>query len=159
MDIFVHDALEYRAVVFQPEASQRVGERIPRDDREVLIAPHQRTQPGIFELLDAPDLGDDLAVAGKRFLGDRGHRLNVVQRAIGVEHNGLIVTVLLFLFSFTDTDLLQIGRRSTDLRPCRSSLMLIYFGVTPVWDLKQEALQKKQKLADLLNRVRTCGRI
>src|SRR5437773_2720389 len=71
-----------------PQASQRVGQRVLRDDREVLIAAHQRAQPGVFELLDAPDLRDDLAVAGKRRFGDSRHRLNVVQRAIGVEYDG-----------------------------------------------------------------------
>ena len=34
------------------------------------------------------DLRDDLAVTGKRLLGNGGYRLNVVKRAIGVEHNG-----------------------------------------------------------------------
>src|SRR6266478_1507504 len=62
--------------------------RVARDDREILIAPHQRAQPGVFELLDTPDLGDDLTIAGKRLFGNGGDRLNVVQRAIGVEHNG-----------------------------------------------------------------------
>jgi hypothetical protein len=42
--------------------------------------------PGI--LLDPPDLRDDLAVAGKCLFGNGGHRLNVIERAIGVEHNG-----------------------------------------------------------------------
>ena len=88
MQIFVHDPLEHAAVMFQPEHPQRVGERIPRHDGKILVAPHQRTQPGVFELLDAPDLGDDLAITGKRLLGDGRHRLNVVKRAIGVEHNG-----------------------------------------------------------------------
>src|SRR5882757_6395278 len=88
MQILVDDALERGLIAFQSQASQRVSERIPRDDGKILVAPHQRTQPGIFELLDTPDLGDDLAVTGKRRLGDGGDRLNVVQRAIGIEHNG-----------------------------------------------------------------------
>ena len=88
MQIFLHDALEYERVILQPEHLERVGQRLPRNDRKILVAPHQRTQPGIFQLLDAPDLGDDLAVAGKRLLGDGRHRLDVVERPIGVEHNG-----------------------------------------------------------------------
>ena len=82
MQIFVHDAFEHAAVVFQREHPERVGERIPRDVGEILIASHQRAQPGVFELLDAPDLRDDLAVAGKRLFGDGRYRLNVVERAI-----------------------------------------------------------------------------
>src|SRR5436309_942071 len=89
MQILFHDAFENLRVVLQSEAAQRVGQRLPRDDGKILIAPHQRTQPGIFQLLDAPDLGDDFAIAWKRLLGDFSHRLDVVQRPIGVEHNGL----------------------------------------------------------------------
>ena len=90
-----------RVVVLQPEDPQRVDERFPRDDGEILIAPHQRTQPGIFELLDPPDLGDDLAVSGKCLFGDGGHRLNVVERAIGIENNGLDGHGCLFLLMST----------------------------------------------------------
>src|ERR1700704_3357578 len=88
MQIFVDDALEGGLIAFQSQASERVGQRVARYDRKILVAPHQRTQPGIFELLDTPDLGDDIAVTGKRRLGNGGDRLNVVQRAIGIEHNG-----------------------------------------------------------------------
>src|SRR5712671_4040910 len=88
MQILVDDAFERGRVVLETEASQCVSERIPRDDGKILVAPHQRTQPGIFKLLDAPDLGDDLAVTGKRRLGNGSDRLNVVERAIGIEHNG-----------------------------------------------------------------------
>src|SRR5689334_5056862 len=56
--------------------------------RKILIAPHQRAQPGIFQLLDAPDLGNDFAVTGKCLFGDGRHRLDVVERAIGIEHDG-----------------------------------------------------------------------
>ena len=88
MQIFVDDARKGVVVILQPEATERVGQRVARDLREILVTLHQRAQPGIFELLDAPDLGDDFAIAGKRVLGDVGHRLDVVKRAIGVEDNG-----------------------------------------------------------------------
>src|ERR1700733_8662485 len=88
MEILVHDALERGGLGLEPKHPQRVAKRIRRDHRKILVAPHQRTQPGIFELLDAPDLGDDLAVTGKRLLGHGGHRLNIVKRAIGIEHDG-----------------------------------------------------------------------
>jgi hypothetical protein len=88
VQIFCRDALKHAAVVFQPENPERVDQRISRNDREILITPHQRTQPGIFELLDPPDLRDDLAVAGERLLGNGGHRLDVIERAVGVEHDG-----------------------------------------------------------------------
>src|SRR5882757_5061551 len=88
MQVLVHDACEYLLVIFQAEAAQRVGQRLPRHHGKILVTPHQRTQPGIFELLDAPDLRDDLAMAGKRLFRDGGDGLNVVERAIGIEHDG-----------------------------------------------------------------------
>ena len=88
MQIFVDDARESVVVILQPEAAERVRQRVARHFGEIPIVPHQRAQPGVFELLDAPDLGDDVAVAGERVLGDVGHRLDVVKGAIGVENNG-----------------------------------------------------------------------
>src|SRR5882672_7246321 len=88
MQVLVDDARKCRVVISEPEAAQRVGQRLPRHVREIFVALHQRTQPGIFQLLDAPDLGDDFAVAGKGLFGNRSHRLDVVERAIGIEHDG-----------------------------------------------------------------------
>jgi hypothetical protein len=59
MQIFVDDAREAVVVIFEPEAAKRVGQRVARHFGEIPVVPHQRAQPGIFELLDAPDLGDD----------------------------------------------------------------------------------------------------
>ena len=88
MPVLVDDRGEAVVIILQAEAAQRVGERVARHHGEIRIAPHQRAQPAIFELLDAPDLRDDLAIAGECLLGDIGHRLHVVERAIGVEHDG-----------------------------------------------------------------------
>ena len=88
MQIFVHDGVERGSVVFQPEAAQRVDERVAGYDGKILVAPHQRAQPGVFQLLDAPHLRDDLAIVGKRLLGDGGDRLDIIERAIGIEHDG-----------------------------------------------------------------------
>ena len=85
MQIFVDDAFKGVVIIFQPEAAQRIGQRVARDLREILVATHQRAQPGIFKLLDAPHLRDDPAIAGKLVFGDVSHRLDIVERAIGIE--------------------------------------------------------------------------
>src|SRR5579863_719930 len=87
--IFIHDAVEGGRIVFQPEHADTVGKRLPRDDGKILVTAHQRAQPRVFELLDAPDLRDDVAVARKFLFGDRSHRLDVVERAVGIEDDGL----------------------------------------------------------------------
>src|SRR5207237_9240578 len=87
MKIFVDSARESAVVILQPETIKRVGQRVARHFGEIPVVPHQRAQPGVFELLDAPDLGDDSAIAAKRVLGDVSHRLDVVERAIGIEDN------------------------------------------------------------------------
>ena len=89
MQIFIHDARESGIVAGQAEATQCIGQRVAGDRGEIGVAAHQRAQPAIFELLDAPDLRDDVAVAGKRFLGDGRDRLHVEQRAVCIENDGL----------------------------------------------------------------------
>src|SRR4051812_4101159 len=88
MQIFLDHALECLVLVSKPEHAQRIGKRVARDGCKVLVAPHQRAQPGVFELLDPPDLRDDLAIPRKCVLGDLRDRLDVVERSVGIEYNG-----------------------------------------------------------------------
>jgi hypothetical protein len=88
MQISLDHPLERLALIGKSQHPQRIGEGVPGDRGEILVASHQRAQPGVFELLDAPDLRDDPAIARKRILGDLSNRLDVVQRPVGVEHDG-----------------------------------------------------------------------
>ena len=48
-----------------------------------------RDEPRVFDLLVAPHQGQRRAVAGKQLLGQQAHAVNVKQRAVGVEQDGL----------------------------------------------------------------------
>jgi hypothetical protein len=74
--------------MFQPEHADRVGEGFSGDDGEILVTAHQGAKPAIFELLDAPDLRDDVAISRKCVFGDGCYRLNVIECAIGVKNDG-----------------------------------------------------------------------
>jgi hypothetical protein len=63
-------------------------ERGFRHRPEVLVAPHERSQPRVFELLLPPEERERLGIAGEGTAG-LDHRVNVEERAVGVEDEGL----------------------------------------------------------------------
>ena len=83
----VHQAVDHHRLTRQIEATQRENERFAGHHRKILVTLHQGAQPGVFELFQPPDLGDNPAIAGKALLGHIGDRLDIVESAVGVEHD------------------------------------------------------------------------
>src|SRR5262249_5500142 len=71
-----------------PGAFQSEFERRPCRRPKVLVTVHQRPQPRVFELLEPPDLRDELTLVAAQARRQPEHRLNVVERAVGVEDDG-----------------------------------------------------------------------
>src|SRR5262249_20655890 len=68
------------------EAREREVERAFGQRPEILVSAGERQRPGVFELLDAPDLRQAIGVRPRRraMAADRG--MNVEQGAVGVEY-------------------------------------------------------------------------
>ncbi len=67
---------------------ERIVERLFGKLPEIRVGPHQRPCPGIFELLGAPHLGEDLVVRPHIPRMAAHGRMHVEQRAVGVEDIG-----------------------------------------------------------------------
>src|SRR6516165_4071719 len=76
-------------------------ERHPREVREVAILLKRRLQPGIFKLLEPPDLCDQIALSGTKLFGFGVDRVHVVERAVGVEDQAFDRHSRLSLFAST----------------------------------------------------------
>src|SRR5687767_14889470 len=72
---------------FQWQGQGRAGklQSLPRDLRKGNVAAHQASQPGVFELLRAPELRKRLAFAGPQLVAARAHRKGIEQRPVSVE--------------------------------------------------------------------------
>ena len=75
--------LFFRARKFERTAGK--GQRVPRYRPEIFVAVHQRTQPGVFELLGTPELAKRGAVAWEERFGEHSNGVRIEERAIGVK--------------------------------------------------------------------------
>ena len=90
VEIGIQQAVASRAGEVQAQGLRGVVQRVCRHGGEIL-APlhrtlHQTLQPGVFELLRAPEIRQRRAAAGKKALDRRRDRLRVEQRSIRVEN-------------------------------------------------------------------------
>jgi len=56
---------------------------------EIFVTPHQATQPGVFELLGAPEAAERVALAGKQLFASADHRVHIEESAVRVEYDCL----------------------------------------------------------------------
>ena len=68
---------------------QRVVEGIAGNRPEIGMHAHQASEPGVLKLLLAPEAGECCALSREHLLAQRGHGVDVEQRAIRVEYEGL----------------------------------------------------------------------
>jgi hypothetical protein len=72
----------------QAERPQREIERLAGHLPEIGMPALQRAQPGVLQLLVAPQQGEPLGVVGEHLAAARRRRREVEQRAVGVEDAG-----------------------------------------------------------------------
>jgi hypothetical protein len=77
-----------RRVECQAVALRRVAQAGGGEVPEAAVAPGHRQQPGVFDLLVAPQLGQRVTAAREHLLGRVGDRVHVEQGAVGVEQDG-----------------------------------------------------------------------
>ena len=78
-----------QGVVRDAVSLQGIVECIARDLPEVRMTLHQTAQPGVLELLVAPQAGDRVRLLAQPPAQARGRRVNVEKCAVGVEDAGL----------------------------------------------------------------------
>src|ERR1700684_833418 len=64
----------------------REVEGIARHLPEISVMSRETSQPGVLQLLRAPQLGERLPSFSERILGGAGRAVNVEQSTVGVEH-------------------------------------------------------------------------
>ena len=89
VEIRVEQAMPRRALQRQATRLDRIVQCM-RSDRGEILAPlrrahHQALQPGVFELLGAPQLRQRRTVPREQAFGQRRDRLHVEERAVSVE--------------------------------------------------------------------------
>src|SRR3989441_4765102 len=73
------------------EAQTAAGkyQRRLRHPPKVFVPPHEAAQPGVLQLLGAPQLAEFSALAGELVVAQCNHRVHVEQRTVSVEGNRL----------------------------------------------------------------------
>ncbi len=84
----VHQARALGGSDVEAEPAAGEDERGPGDGPEVLVAPHEGAEPGVFELLGAPEVGQRLRIPGDRAPG-LDDRVDVEEGAGRVEEEPL----------------------------------------------------------------------
>src|SRR6516225_11670613 len=86
MQVIVHQRRANGVARLDPGRLQRKIERRARDLPEIRVFLHQSAQPRVFELFEAPQLGDKFAFTGPKFFGFGPHRLRLVKCAVSVKN-------------------------------------------------------------------------
>jgi hypothetical protein len=89
VEIFLEQGRRDALARLDPGRAQRKFERGLREKGEIAVVLERCLQPGIFKLLEPPDLRDQIAFARTKLLGLGPHRVDVVQRSISVEDQAL----------------------------------------------------------------------
>src|SRR5262249_16912730 len=71
----------------EPEGRARISESGRGDLLEALVAPHQAPQPGVLELLGAPQLGDLRALSRPQRLAQYPDRMHVENRSVAIQNH------------------------------------------------------------------------
>ena len=93
VQIRIHQAVARCAGERNAQRRRRVIERVRRDGGEILPtlhrALHQALQPGVFELLGAPELRQRCTMTGQQPLGRLHDGVHIEQRSVSVEDEGI----------------------------------------------------------------------